>query len=76
MFIAKLSDAVVQWLVPATTAAACIPPDPCDACANGVISCEGHQRYLRKYTLKVYNCAGQCRIAKKQLCYVAVLSPC
>ncbi|WP_163506001.1 hypothetical protein [Fodinicola acaciae] len=69
MSIAKLSDAVVRWLVPQTTAAACIAPEPCDACANPTMACLNGYYTPVKYTLKVNNCNGQCTIYKKQICW-------
>jgi hypothetical protein len=68
MSIAKLSDAVVRWLVPQTTAAACIQPDGCDTCRPNPAVCYAGRMTTFYYTHKAYNCAGQCTLNKTQEC--------
>ncbi|WP_163506002.1 hypothetical protein [Fodinicola acaciae] len=76
MSIVKMADTVVGWLVPRTTAAACLAPEPCDACANAVRRCEAGALIEYRYTLKVNNCNGQCTIYKKQVCSERYLGGC
>ncbi|GAA1693392.1 hypothetical protein [Fodinicola feengrottensis] len=70
MSITKLSDAVVRWLVPQTTAAACIPPEPCDNCVPGFVCDANRRRYEALISHKVNNCNGQCTIGKTTVCSV------
>lgn len=71
MSIAKLSDAVVLWLVPRTTASACLAPEGCGACSYTVSNvCYNGQIRTLKYTVKATDCTGQCRLSKKMLCYI------
>jgi hypothetical protein len=68
MSIARMSDAVVRWLVPQTTAAACLAPEPCGTCAHPVTSCYNGRMRTWKYTLTATDCNGQCRLSKRMLC--------
>jgi hypothetical protein len=74
MSIAKLSDVVVRWLMPQTTAAACIPPDGCGACANAVTRCVNHVRTTKYFQTLAYNCLGQCVVHRTQECRVVTTS--
>lgn len=77
MFIAKLSDAVVQWLVPATTAAACLPPEPCGDCVPGIVCDAQHKKWTVRMRRYVNNCRGQCTIGKVTVCrYIEWIGPC
>jgi hypothetical protein len=77
MFITKLSDAVVQWLMPQATASACIAPEPCDNCVPGFVCDSQRRRWAVTMSHKVNNCAGQCTIGKTTICqYVKLAGAC
>lgn len=77
MSITKLSDAVVRWLVPETTASACLPPEPCGDCVPGFVCDSQRRRWAVTMTTKVNNCRGQCTIGKNNVCrYVRLAGAC
>ncbi|GAA1693401.1 hypothetical protein GCM10009765_48350 [Fodinicola feengrottensis] len=73
MSITKLSDAMVRWLVPQTTAAACIQPDGCDACRPNPRVCYNHRWTVFYYQHLAYNCLGQCVLHRTTECKAPVV---
>lgn len=68
MFISKLSDAVVQWLVPQTSAAACLAPEACNACSVVRNVCDAGLMWEYRYATMVNDCNGRCTIKKTTYC--------
>lgn len=71
MSITKWADAVVQILVPQTTAGACLAPDPCGECGPGKNMCYGGRWQIVHYREWVTDCKGVCyKKRKRTVCKV------